>query len=120
MTKLGTTLEPKHKRVCKNCLLPFLGKTVSTMYCAKTCKRKYQHKTKYILKGRRKYKTEEERKLARKKSNAPNEKFFNKVKEFLLRNETEITDIVGFSKGDLTLKINKNNQNIIHLFSPFS
>jgi len=40
-----------------------------------------------------------------KKTSKTNEKFFNKVKEFLTKNQREITDIVGFSKDEIFLKI---------------
>jgi len=39
-----------------------------------------------------------------------NEKFFNIVKEYLSKNETEISDIISFSKTDLFLKV-KNTKN---------
>lgn len=46
------------------------------------------------------------KKTAKKKSTKANEKFFNTVKEYLSKNNIEIEDILGFSKNDLTLKIN--------------
>ena len=39
-----------------------------------------------------------------------NEKFFDKVKEHLSKRNIEILDIVGFSKNDLTLKVNTNQR----------
>jgi hypothetical protein len=39
-----------------------------------------------------------------------NEKFFNRVKEFLNQKQIEITGIEGFSKKDLTLKVKKNER----------
>jgi len=43
-------------------------------------------------------------------SQKKNEKFFNKVKEFLSKKSIEISDIIGFSKKDLTLKVTTNSQ----------
>jgi hypothetical protein len=40
-------------------------------------------------------------------SNKGNDKFFNKVKEYLLSKGVEISDIVSFSKNDLILKVKK-------------
>jgi hypothetical protein len=40
-----------------------------------------------------------------KKSSKADEKFFNKIKEYLSENQIEISDIIGFSKSDLTLKV---------------
>ena len=39
-----------------------------------------------------------------------NKRFFNKVKEFLDKKEIKILDILGFSKSDLILKVNENNE----------
>lgn len=39
-----------------------------------------------------------------------NDKFFNTVKEFLLKKYMEILDIENFGKNDLTLKVNANGQ----------
>ena len=39
------------------------------------------------------------------KKSSTNEKFFNKVKEALNAKSIEITDILGFSKSDLILKV---------------
>ena len=44
-------------------------------------------------------------KIKEKASEKKGDKFFNKVKEFLLKKSIEILDIGGFSKSDLTLKI---------------
>jgi len=47
------------------------------------------------------------KKAAKKKtSQKKNDKFFNTVKEFLAKKSIEISDIEGFSKDDLTLKVN--------------
>ncbi len=46
----------------------------------------------------------------RKPSQKKDEKFFNKIKEFLSNKSIEIIDILGFSKGDLTLKIGVNSE----------
>jgi len=43
-------------------------------------------------------------------SQKKNEKFFNKVKEFLSNKSIEILDIEGFSKKDLTLRVKINDQ----------
>lgn len=49
---------------------------------------------------------ETKKRLAKKKTTKKqNDKFFNKVKEFLSRKSIEISDIEGFSKNDLTLKV---------------
>lgn len=48
--------------------------------------------------------------IKRKISAKKNEKFFNKVKEFLLAKSIEILDIEVFSKNDLILKIRDNGQ----------
>src|SRR3989339_472653 len=42
-------------------------------------------------------------------SNNPNEKFFDVIKEYLLKKQIEITGIEGFSKDDLILKVKKEN-----------
>lgn len=44
------------------------------------------------------------KKASKKNSEKTNEKFFNKVKEFLLQKEAEIIGIEGFSKEDLILR----------------
>ncbi|MCK5149626.1 hypothetical protein KAJ87_01730 [Candidatus Pacearchaeota archaeon] len=46
----------------------------------------------------------------KKTSNKKNEKFFNKVKEFLTEKQIEIVDIENFNKEDLILRIKENNQ----------
>jgi len=46
----------------------------------------------------------------RKPSQKKDEKFFNKIKEFLSNKSIEIIDILGFSKGDLTLKVGINSE----------
>ena len=47
------------------------------------------------------------KKAAKKKaSQKKNDKFFNTVKEFLAKKSIEISDIEGFSKNDLTLRVN--------------
>ena len=45
------------------------------------------------------------KKVKRKTSNKANEKFFNDVKEFLLKENIELIDIISFSKEDLILKV---------------
>ena len=50
------------------------------------------------------------KKTVKKKSFKTNEKFFNKVKEFLSKRNIEISDIEGFSKKDLTLKVRTNGE----------
>ena len=49
-------------------------------------------------------------KIKEKTSGKKGDKFFNKVKEFLLKKSIEILDIGGFSKSDLTLKIKINRE----------
>jgi midasin (ATPase involved in ribosome maturation) len=39
-----------------------------------------------------------------------NERFFNTIKETLAKKQIEIIDIIGFSKGDLTLKIKEKEK----------
>lgn len=48
--------------------------------------------------------------IKQKTSGKKDDKFFNKVKEFLLKKSIEILDIEGFSKSDLTLKIKINKE----------
>jgi hypothetical protein len=52
------------------------------------------------------------KKVTKKKSlsNGKNEKFFNKVKEYLLGKGVEITDIISFSKDDLVLKVKEGEE----------
>lgn len=52
------------------------------------------------------------KKTAKKSSSSQkkNEKFFNKVKEFLSGKSIEIIDIEGFNKNDLTLKVGINGE----------
>ncbi len=52
------------------------------------------------------------RKTTTKKKTSPkaNEKFFNKVKEYLSQHNIEISDIEGFTKTELFLKINENGR----------
>ena len=47
---------------------------------------------------------------AKKQNNQNDEKFFNKVKEYLLNKGFEITDIISFNKKDLILKIKDNSE----------
>jgi hypothetical protein len=55
------------------------------------------------------------KKIKRKKkpSQKKNEKFFDKVKEFLSKKQIEIIDIEGFSKSDLTLKVKKDGKELL-------
>ena len=54
------------------------------------------------------------KKITRKKtSQNKNDKFFNKVKEYLQEKEIEISDIIGFSKDDLILKVKKDEKEFI-------
>ena len=48
--------------------------------------------------------------IVKKSSEKKNEKFFNKIKEFLSSKAIEILDIEGFSKTDLTLKVRENGE----------
>ena len=51
------------------------------------------------------------KKTPKKKSSSKiNEKFFNKVKDFLVKNQMEITNIEGFSKNEFLLKIKENSE----------
>ena len=64
----------------------------------------------------KKEKKVEEKKIPKKKkartntSQKKNEKFFNRVKEFLNRNSIEITDIEGIAKDSLTLRIKRDEK----------
>jgi hypothetical protein len=49
----------------------------------------------------------------KKKIEKTNEKFFNKVKEFLLKKNIEIIGIEGFSKKDLFLRIRENSRELL-------
>jgi len=49
-------------------------------------------------------------KSLKKTSPKTNEKFFNKVKEYLLSKGIEMLDIIGFSKNDLTLKVRESDE----------
>jgi hypothetical protein len=51
-----------------------------------------------------------EKAIRKKTTQKTNEKFFNKVKEFLVKKSIEITGIEGFSKKDLVLKIKKDGE----------
>lgn len=46
-----------------------------------------------------------------------NEKFFNIVKEHLDKNQIQITDIIGFTKTDLILKIKDQNEKLLYAFN---
>lgn len=48
--------------------------------------------------------------IRKKTSQKKNDRFFDKVKEFLSEKNIEILDIQSFSKNDLTLRIKKNNE----------
>ncbi len=50
------------------------------------------------------------KKIVRKTSNKKNEKFFNRVKEFLSKKSIEIIDIENFNKNDLVLKVKDNDE----------
>ena len=50
------------------------------------------------------------KKSVKKISKKQDDKFFDKVKEYLTKKEIEILDIEGFNKKDLVLKIKENNQ----------
>jgi hypothetical protein len=55
-------------------------------------------------------KKEKSKKSQKKKPSKTNDKFFNKVKEFLAKKEIEIVDIESFSKKDIFLKIKDNSK----------
>lgn len=62
-----------------------------------------------ILDNPKKEKKKKIKKLnSKKNSGKKNDQFFNKVKEFLAKKSIEILDIQGFTKNDLTLKVNIN------------
>ncbi len=62
-----------------------------------------------ILDNPKKEKKKKIKKLNSKKNpGKKNDQFFNKVKEFLAKKSIEILDIQGFTKNDLTLKVNIN------------
>jgi hypothetical protein len=64
-----------------------------------------------------KKKTSAKKKTAKKKTsergNGKNDKFFNKVKEYLLSKGIEISDIISFSKNDLVLKVKSNEKELV-------
>lgn len=51
--------------------------------------------------------------VKKEKTQKANEKFFNKVKEFLDKKSIKIADIVGFSKNDLLLKVKMNEKDLL-------
>ncbi len=53
---------------------------------------------------------EKKKQIKKKTSTRKNERFFNKVKEFLLEKSIEIIDIESFNKNDLVLKIKDNEK----------
>jgi hypothetical protein len=55
-------------------------------------------------------KSKTDKKTGKKKINEKNDKFFNKVKEFLTNKSIEILDIENFSKTDLILRIKNQGQ----------
>lgn len=71
---------------------------------------KNQNKQEEMSKNEQKKEIKKTPKKVPKKSSGTNEKFFNKVKEFLNKNSIEIIGIEGFSKTDLILKINSNGK----------
>jgi len=57
-------------------------------------------------------KKEKKEKITRKKkktASQKNDKFFNKIKEHLSKNDTDITDIIEVSKNSLTFKVKEND-----------
>jgi hypothetical protein len=78
-------------------------------------KPKLETKTPEVIEEK-KPETKTEKPKTRKKSRSSrasskkNDKFFNKVKDFLREKQIEITGIEGFSKKDLTLKVKKNER----------
>jgi len=64
---------------------------------------KKESETKEIKKSKKKT-------IGRKTSHKKNEKFFEKVKKFLSEKSIEISEIEGFSKNDLILKIKKDGE----------
>jgi hypothetical protein len=61
-------------------------------------------------KSTKKKTTKKKTSAKRKTQERKNEKFFNIVKENITKNKMEITDIIGFTKGHLTLKIKDNEK----------
>ncbi len=68
---------------------------------------KKEHKTKKKTLSKKKSTTK------KKTSNVKNDKFFNKVKEYLLGKGIHISDIVSFSKDDLVLKVKSDEKEFI-------
>jgi len=60
------------------------------------------------------------KKTPKKKTAKVNEKFFNKVKEYLSENQIEISDIVSFSKNDITLKVKNLNSSEEYLLVAYN
>lgn len=52
------------------------------------------------------------KKTTKKKSSTNDDKFFNKVKEYLQKKDIEILDIMSFNKKDLVLKVNEKGNEI--------
>jgi hypothetical protein len=67
----------------------------------------------------KKEKPTEQKKAVKKKttkkkdSKKQDEKFFNKIKEYLASESIEITDIIGITKNDLTLKVSKEGKEFL-------
>lgn len=53
------------------------------------------------------------KKIIKKATTKQDDKFFNKVKEFLSQNSIELLEIEGFNKTSVTLKIKKNSKELL-------
>lgn len=75
----------------------------------KATKKEVQEKTEKIVEEHKKEKVEKKKKVkptkTKKSTKESDEKFFNKVKEYLSKKEIELSDIVSFNKKDLILKV---------------
>lgn len=67
---------------------------------------------------RPKKKVQKKKSIPKKASKEKSDKFFNKVKEFIIKNGFEILDILSFNKKDLLLKVKKDeNESIIAAYN---
>jgi hypothetical protein len=80
-----------------------------------TEKKEFSLEEKTLVKKEKIKREKVQRKKSSSKSSKTNEVFFNKVKEYLNSQGTEILDILGFSKDSLNLKIKENEKELLLL-----
>lgn len=61
----------------------------------------------------KKEKTKKQKKIKNRFQKTQDEKFFNKVKEYLTKNKIEISDIIGLGKNKLILKVKENENELL-------